>query len=58
MVDGKPAYNAWFQSIQDPSERYPLDEVVYTDSEGGEDFTTFGAPDILGRTVREVWLTR
>jgi threonine synthase len=31
----KPRYRAWFQSLAHPSERYPLDEVVYTDREGG-----------------------
>ncbi len=32
---GKPNYRAWFQSLADPSERYPLDEVVYSDRNGG-----------------------
>jgi threonine synthase len=31
----KPIYRAWFQSLANPDERHPLDEVVYTDSEGG-----------------------
>ena len=31
----KPSYRAWFQSLADPAERHPLDEVVYTDSAGG-----------------------
>jgi len=31
----KPRYQAWFQSLKNPSERYPLDEVVYTDRDGG-----------------------
>ena len=26
---------AWFESLSDPSERYALDEVVYTDRSGG-----------------------
>jgi threonine synthase len=34
-VDPKPRYRAWFQSLRDPAERHPLDEVVYTDSRGG-----------------------
>jgi threonine synthase len=34
-VPGKPSYRAWFQSLANPSERYGLDEVVYTDSSGG-----------------------
>jgi len=31
----KPRYQAWFESLSDPSERYSLDEIVYTDREGG-----------------------
>ncbi len=31
----KPEYRAWFESLRDSSERYGLDEIVYTDSEGG-----------------------
>jgi threonine synthase len=31
----KPRYRAWFQSLHHPEERYALDEVVYTDREGG-----------------------
>jgi threonine synthase len=31
----KPRYRAWFQSFEHPSERHPLDEVVYTDRSGG-----------------------
>jgi threonine synthase len=31
----KPHYKAWFESLRDPTERYPLDEVVYTDRKGG-----------------------
>jgi threonine synthase len=31
----KPSYRAWFESVADPSERHPLDEVVYTDGSGG-----------------------
>ncbi len=34
-MDDKPAYRAWFESIRNPGERYPLDEVRYTDREGG-----------------------
>ena len=33
MAD-KPSYKAWFQSIANPSERYALDEVIYTASDG------------------------
>ena len=31
----KSAPRAWFESVADPSERYGLDEVRYTDSNGG-----------------------
>jgi threonine synthase len=31
----KPTHRAWFESLSDPSERYPLDEIVYTDRNGG-----------------------
>jgi threonine synthase len=34
-VDPKPRYRAWFQSLANPAERHPLDDVVYTDSRGG-----------------------
>ncbi len=31
----KPLYRAWFESLHDASERYRLDEVVYTARDGG-----------------------
>jgi threonine synthase len=31
----KPRYNAWFESLDDTNERYALDEIVYTDTQGG-----------------------
>ncbi len=31
----KPRYHAWFQSLHHPDERYELDELVYTDRDGG-----------------------
>ena len=34
-ADKKPSYRAWFQSFSDPAERYALDEVVYSDRDGG-----------------------
>jgi len=34
-VEAKPRFRAWFESLRDPGERYPLDEVVYTDRSGG-----------------------
>ncbi len=33
-MEPKPALRAWFQSLNDPSERYGLDEVVYTARDG------------------------
>jgi threonine synthase len=35
VSDAKPVYRAWFQSLANAEERFPLDEVVYTDSGGG-----------------------
>ena len=32
---GKPVHRAWFESLRNPTERYGLDEVVYTDTQGG-----------------------
>ena len=34
-MNENPQYRAWFESLRDPTERYPLDEVVYTDRNGG-----------------------
>jgi threonine synthase len=34
MAD-KPRYRAWFESLGASDERYSLDEIVYTDSQGG-----------------------
>jgi threonine synthase len=34
-MEEKPAYSACFESIRNPGERYPLDEVRYTDRDGG-----------------------
>ncbi|MCA9509933.1 MAG: threonine synthase [Myxococcota bacterium] len=31
----KPHYRAWFESLDDPTERHALDEIVYTDRNGG-----------------------
>ncbi len=31
----KPQYKAWFESVAHPGERYELDEIVYTDRDGG-----------------------
>ncbi len=34
-MPAKPRYRAWFESFNNPEERYELDEVVYSDSQGG-----------------------
>ena len=34
-MSDKPSCSAWFESLADPSERYGLDEVAYTDRNGG-----------------------
>ena len=34
-MEEKPRYRAWFESLGDPTERFGLDEVVYTGSDGG-----------------------
>jgi threonine synthase len=35
MSTSKPQPHAWFESLDDPSERHALEEVVYTDRAGG-----------------------
>ncbi len=34
-MSSEQAYAAWFESLSDPSERYSLEEIVYTDRNGG-----------------------
>ena len=34
----KPDHKAWFASIRDPQETYPLDEVIYTARDGSDTF--------------------
>jgi threonine synthase len=34
-VNEKPRYRAWFESLHDSTDRYDLDEIVYTDRSGG-----------------------
>jgi len=34
-MTAEPEYCAWFQSLHHPQERYALDQIVYTDGEGG-----------------------
>jgi threonine synthase len=50
----KPQYRAWFESLQDPEERYPLDEVVYTDRAGGLLHVAHDM-DELAKTPAEEW---
>ena len=35
MAKSAPKARAWFESVRDPSERHALDEVVYSDRQGG-----------------------
>jgi threonine synthase len=35
VSSSKPQPRAWFESLNDPQERYGLDEIVYTDRNGG-----------------------
>ena len=35
VSESKPQPRAWFESLNDPTERYGLDEIVYTDRSGG-----------------------
>ena len=53
----KPSYRAWFQSLRDPSERYPLDEVVYTARDGGL-LQVVHDMDELRKTPAEEWKAR
>ncbi len=52
----KPHYRAWFESIRNPSERYPLDEIVYTDQSGGL-LQVAHDLDELKKTPAEEWKT-
>src|SRR4030095_6875160 len=53
-VAEKPAYRAWFQSIKDPGERYPLDEVVYRARDGSL-LEVVHDPQELRKTSAEGW---
>jgi len=57
MSDAKPAYRAWFESLSDPSERYSLDEVVYTDRKGGLLQVVHDVAE-LKKTPADVWRKR
>ncbi len=50
----KPTYRAWFQSLRNESERYPLDEVLYTDSQGGLLQVVHDSTE-LAKTSAEEW---
>jgi threonine synthase len=54
VSDAKPQYRAWFQSLRNEQERYPLDEVRYTDSEGGL-LQVVHDKDELRKTSAEEW---
>ncbi len=54
MSDAKPAYRAWFQSLAHEQERFALDEVAYTDSEGGL-LQVVHDKDELRKTSAEEW---
>jgi threonine synthase len=54
MMPDKPQYNAWFESLSDPSERYALDEIVYTDRQGGL-LQVVHDMDELKKTSAEEW---
>jgi threonine synthase len=53
-MDAKPAYRAWFQSLHDPSERYALDEIVFTARDGGL-LEVVHDPAELAKTPPEAW---
>jgi threonine synthase len=50
----KPVHRAWFESFHDPSERYELDEVVYTARDGGL-LQVVHDMDELRKTSAEEW---
>ena len=53
-TEAKPNRRAWFESLDDSSERYDLDEVVYTDSKGGL-LQVVHDMDELKKTSGEEW---
>ena len=54
MRTEQPVCRAWFESLRDPSERYPLDDIVYTDREGGL-LQVVHDLDQLKKTSAEEW---
>ena len=53
-MSASPEYRAWFESLADPSERYPLDEIVYSDQAGGL-LQVVHDMDALRKTPNEDW---
>jgi threonine synthase len=53
-VAAESEYNAWFQSIHDPSERYEVDEVVYRAKDGAL-LEVVHDTDALRKTSAEGW---
>jgi len=53
----KPRYKAWFESLDDPSERHALDEIVYTDANGGL-LQVVHDMDELAKVSAEEWKQR
>ncbi len=53
-MTAKPRHRAWFQSLHDPSERYGLDEVVYTARDGAL-LQVVHDLDELRKTPPEAW---
>ena len=53
-TEAKPKRRAWFESLEDSSERYDLDEVVYTDSKEGL-LQVVHDMDELKKTSGEEW---
>ncbi len=53
-MEEKPRYRAWFESLRNPAERHGLDEVVYTDADGGL-LQVVHDMDELRKTSAEEW---
>jgi threonine synthase len=53
-MSDKPQYRAWFESLEDPSERYELNEIRYTDSNGGL-LQVVHDMDELAKTPADEW---
>ena len=54
MSPSKPQPRAWFESLNDPEERYGLDEIVYTDRAGGLLHVVHDMKE-LAKTSAEEW---